>query len=137
MTISEIVGVAPIIEKIIGTWLRGFSNVEKFFIDFVVRKENQIGRRKPRKTTRERKNMNINELDRDMIYDKILRSRLIHPGFCNSNQFIIFVVIKSNTHTVTYNSENGNDSFPFHYTSQLPACELLDELKRLKFCKEA
>jgi len=67
--------------------LRWFWHVERKPVDSVVRRVDQMegsqitrGRGRPRKTIREtiRKNLEINELDGNMVYDRTLWHKLIH-----------------------------------------------------------
>jgi len=61
--------------------LRGFEHVERRPVDAIVRRVDQMegsqvkrGKRRPMKTIREtiRKNLEVNELDPNMVYDKTL-----------------------------------------------------------------
>jgi len=79
--------VAPIVEKMMETGLRWFGYVERRLVDVVVRRVDQmedsqitIGKSKHRKTIREtiKKDLEINELDRNMIYGRTLWRNLIH-----------------------------------------------------------
>jgi len=81
MTTLERVGVAPIVENIVETRLRWFEHVERRRVDSVVRRVDQIersqitrGRGRPRKTIRETigKGLEINELEKDMVFDRTL-----------------------------------------------------------------
>jgi len=85
--IREGIGVAPIVEKMVENRLRWFGHVERRPIDSVVRRVDQMedsqitrGRGRPRQTIREtiRKDLEINELDRNMFYDRTLWRNLIH-----------------------------------------------------------
>jgi len=67
--------------------LRWFGDVESRPADSIVRRVDQmkdsqitIGRGRPRKTIREtiRKNLEINELDQNIVYDRTLWRNLIH-----------------------------------------------------------
>ena len=78
-TIRERVGVAPIVEKLVENRLRWFGHVERRPVDAVVRRVDQMeeshvkrGRGRPRKTIREtiRKNLEVNELDPNLVYNK-------------------------------------------------------------------
>jgi hypothetical protein len=69
------------------TRLRWFGHVERRHVDFVVRRVDQIegsqiirGRGSPGKTIREtiKKDLEINELENNMVFDKTLWRRLIH-----------------------------------------------------------
>jgi len=75
------VGVAPIVEKLVENRLRWFEHVERRPVDAVVRRVDQIeesqvkrGRGRPKKTIKEtiRKDLEVNELDPNLIYDKTL-----------------------------------------------------------------
>jgi hypothetical protein len=61
------------------TRLRWFGHVERRHVNYVVRRIDQMessqitrGKRRPRKTIREstKKDLEINELDRNMVYDR-------------------------------------------------------------------
>jgi len=69
------------------TRLKWFGHVERRHVDFVVWRVDQMegsqitrGRGRPRKTIREtiRKDLVIIELEKDMVFDRILWRRLIH-----------------------------------------------------------
>jgi len=82
--IRERVGVAPIVEKMVDTRLRWIRHVERTPVDFVVRRvdqieDSQITRGRPRKTIREtiKKDLEINELDQNMVYDRTLWCNVI------------------------------------------------------------
>jgi len=86
-TTLERVGVAPIVEKVVEIRLRWFGHVERKLVDTVVRRIDQMegsqvirGRGRPRKSTRETmwKDLEINELEKDMIFVRTLWRRLIH-----------------------------------------------------------
>jgi hypothetical protein len=86
-TIRERVGVAPIVEKLVKNRLRWFVHVERRPVDAVVRRVDQMeesqvkrGRGRPRKTIREtiRKNLEVNELDPNVVYDRTLWCNLMH-----------------------------------------------------------
>ncbi|KAL5194661.1 Protein transport protein Sec24-like [Glycine soja] len=75
--ISERVGVAPIVEKMVENRLRWFGHVERRPVDSVVRRVDQMerrqtirGRERPKKTIREviKKDLELNDLDRSMVY---------------------------------------------------------------------
>lgn len=79
--------VAPIIEKRVETRIRWFKPVERRPVNYVARRvdlmeSSQIirSRGRPSKTISEtiRKDLKIYELDRDMMYDKVLWHLLIH-----------------------------------------------------------
>jgi len=81
MTPLERVGVAPIVEKLEENRLRWFGHVERRPVDVVVRrvyhmKKSQVkrGRGRPKKTIREtiRKDLEVNELDPNMVFDRTL-----------------------------------------------------------------
>jgi len=81
MTPLERVGVAPIVEKLVGNRLRWFVHVERRPVDVVVRRVDQMeenyvkrGRGRLRKTIREtiRNDLEVNELDPNLIYDRTL-----------------------------------------------------------------
>ncbi|KAH1204730.1 Retrovirus-related Pol polyprotein from type-1 retrotransposable element R2 [Glycine max] len=85
--IRERVGVAPIVEKMVENRLRWFGHVERRPVDSVVRRVDQMerrqtirGRGKPKKTIREviKKDLELNDLDRSMVLDRILWRKLIH-----------------------------------------------------------
>ena len=82
MTPLERVGVAPIVEKLVENRLRWFGNVERGPVDAVVRRvyqmeESQVKRgRRPKKTIR--KDLEVNELDPNMVFDRTLWRHLIH-----------------------------------------------------------
>ena len=80
-TIRERVGVAPMVEKLVENRHRWFGQVERIPVDAVVRRvyqmeESQVkrGRASPKKTIKEtiRKDLEVNELDPNLIYDKTL-----------------------------------------------------------------
>ena len=80
-------GVTPIVEKLVENRLRWFAHVEKRLVDAVVRRVDQIEeshvkrcRGRPKKTIREtiRKDLEVNELDSNLIYDRTLWHNLIH-----------------------------------------------------------
>jgi len=86
-TIRERVGVAPIIEKLVENWLRWFGHVERRPVDIVVRRVDQMeeshvkrGRGRPKKTIRETimKDLEVNEFDSNLVYDRTLWHNLIH-----------------------------------------------------------
>jgi hypothetical protein len=69
------------------TRLKWFVHVERRHMDYVVRRVDEMemsqitrGRGRHRKTIREtiKKDLEINELKKDMVFDKILKSCLIH-----------------------------------------------------------
>ena len=77
----EIVGLTHIVEKMVENRLKWFGHVERRLVDDVVRivdqmEENQIkrGRRRSRKTIRKTiiKDLEINELNPNMVYDRTL-----------------------------------------------------------------
>ena len=81
MTPLERVGVAPIVEKLVENRLRWFKHVERRPVDAVVRRVDQIekshvkrGRGRPKKTIREtnRKDLEVNKLDSNLVYDRTL-----------------------------------------------------------------
>ncbi|KAL5177917.1 hypothetical protein HKD37_08G023600 [Glycine soja] len=83
--IRERVGIAPIVEKMVGNRLRWFGHVERRPVDSVVRRVDQMERRqtirgRPKKTIREviKKDLEINGLDRSMVLDRTLWRKLIH-----------------------------------------------------------
>ncbi|KAH1257082.1 Craniofacial development protein 2 [Glycine max] len=85
--IRERVGVAPIVEKMVENRLRWFGHVERRPVDSVVRRVDQMerrqtirGRGRPKKTIREviKKDLELNDLDRSMVLDRILWRKLIH-----------------------------------------------------------
>jgi len=87
MTPLERVGVAPIVEKLVENRLRWFKHVERRPVDAVVRRVDQIekshvkrGRGRPKKTIREtnRKDLEVNKLDSNLVYDRTLWRNLIH-----------------------------------------------------------
>jgi len=86
-TIRERVGVAPIVEKLVENRLRWFGHVKRRLVDTVVRRVDQMeenqakrGSVRPRKTIREtiRKDLEVNELDPNLVYDRTLWRHLIH-----------------------------------------------------------
>jgi hypothetical protein len=69
------------------TRLRLFVHFERRYVDFVVRRVDKMegsqitrGRERPRKTIREtiEKDLEINELNRNMVYDRTFWLNLIH-----------------------------------------------------------
>jgi len=87
MACRERVGVAPIVEKLVENRLRWFGHVDRRPVDAVVRRVDQMeeshvkrGRGRPRKTIREtiRKDLEVNELDPNLVYDRTLWRNLIH-----------------------------------------------------------
>jgi len=79
--------VAPIVEKLLENVLKWFRHVKRRPVDAFVRRVDQMeesrvkrGRGKPKKTIREtiRKNLEVNELDPNLIYDRTLWRNLIH-----------------------------------------------------------
>jgi len=72
-----------ILEKMVETRLMWFGHVERRHVDSVVRRVDQMessqitrDRGRPRKTIRETiKNLEINELDKDKIYDRTIWQR--------------------------------------------------------------
>ena len=79
-------GVAPIVEKLVENRLRWFGHVERRPVAVVRRvdqmEESQVkrGRGRPRKTIRAtiRKDLDVNELDPNLVYDRTLWCHLIH-----------------------------------------------------------
>jgi len=80
-TIRGRVGVAPIVEKLVENRLKWFGHVERRPVDSVIRRVDQMeesqvkrGRGRPRKTINEtiRKDLEVNELDPNMVYDRTL-----------------------------------------------------------------
>ena len=74
-------GLAPIVEKLVENRLRWFGHVERRPVGAVVRKVDQMeeshvkrGRGRPKKTIREtiRKDLEVNELDSNLVYDRTL-----------------------------------------------------------------
>ena len=87
MTILERVGVRPVVEKMWKLDVGGLEHIERRPVDSVVKivdqmDDSQIARGigRPRKTIREtiKKNVEINEFDRNVVYDRTLWSCLIH-----------------------------------------------------------
>jgi hypothetical protein len=85
--IRESVGLAPIVKKMVETRFMWFGHVERRLVDSVVRRAeqmegSQITREEEdlKKTIREtiKKDLENNELDRNMVYDRTLWRRLIH-----------------------------------------------------------
>jgi len=81
------VGVAPIVEKLVENGLRWFGHVERRPVDAVVRRVDQMeeshvkrGRGRPKKTIKEtiRKDLEVNELDSNLVYDRTLWRNLNH-----------------------------------------------------------
>jgi hypothetical protein len=77
----ERVGVAPIVEKLVENRLRWFGHIERRPVDAVVRRIDQMeeshvkrGRGRPKKTIREtiRKDLEVNELNPNMVFDRTL-----------------------------------------------------------------
>jgi len=86
-TIRKRVGVAPIVEKLVENRLRWFGHVERRPVDAVVRRGDQMeesqvrrGRGRHKKTIRKtvRKDLEVNELDSNLVYDITLWRHLIH-----------------------------------------------------------
>jgi hypothetical protein len=85
-TIRERFGVAPIVKKMVENRLRWFEHVEKRLVDVVVQRVYQMeegeirrGRERPRKIIRTvRKDLDVNELDPYMVYDRTLWHNLIN-----------------------------------------------------------
>ena len=75
-TIRERVGVAPIVEKLVHR-LRWFGHVERRPVDAVVRRVNQMEESQVKRETI-RKDLEVNELDPNLIYDRTLWRHLIH-----------------------------------------------------------
>ena len=75
-TVTERVGVAPIIEKLVENRLRWFGHVERRPVEAVVRRVGHVkrGRGRPKKTIREtiRKDLEVNELDSNLVYNRTL-----------------------------------------------------------------
>lgn len=83
----ERVGLAPIVVKMVETRLWWFGHIERRLVNFVVSITDKMegsqvtrGSGKLRKTIREaiRKNLEINELEKDIVFDKRLWRHLIH-----------------------------------------------------------
>jgi len=83
------VGVAPIVEKSVENRLRWFGHVKRRPVDAVVRRIDQMekshvkrGKGRPKKTIREtiRKDLEVNELDSNLVYDRTLSG--IRLGCC-------------------------------------------------------
>jgi hypothetical protein len=83
----ERVGVTPIVENMVENRLRWFRHLERKLLDFVVRTVDQMedsqitrDRWRLRKAISEtiRKDLEINELDPNMVYDETLWRDLIH-----------------------------------------------------------
>jgi len=81
------VGGTLIVEMLVENQLRWFGHVERRPVDVVLRRVDQIeesqvkrGRGRPRKTIREtiRKDLEVNELDPNLVYDRTLWRHLIH-----------------------------------------------------------
>lgn len=79
--IRESVGVTPVIQKMVENRLRWFKHVERRSLNYVVRRVNQTERGQIvrnrgifRKTIREiiKKRLEFNDLDKNMILNKIL-----------------------------------------------------------------
>lgn len=90
MKILESVGVTLILEKMVENRLWWFEHVERRHVDSLVKrvgkmKRNQTtrGRGRPRKTIREiiKKDIEINDLNRSMVLDRILCQKLIHIAY--------------------------------------------------------
>ena len=80
-------GVAPIVKKLVENRLIWFGHVERRPVDAVVRRVDQMeegqvrrGRKRHKKTIREtiRNDLEDNELDPNLVYDRILWRHLIH-----------------------------------------------------------
>jgi len=74
-SIRERVGVASVLENMVETRLRWFGHLERRHVDSLVRRvdhDSQVtrGRGRPRKTIK--KDLEINELNRNLVYDKPL-----------------------------------------------------------------
>jgi len=101
-TIRERVGVALIVEKLVENRLRWFGHLERWPVDAVVRRVDQMeesqvkrGRWQPRKTNREtiRNDLEVNELDPNILYDRTLwRIRMIAYDF---GTFVMFYIFES------------------------------------------
>ena len=85
--IREKIGVAPIEEKMVKSRLRWFGHVKRRPIEAPVRRVDQVfnepitrGRGRPRKTIGEtiRKDLDLNRLHDDLVYDRAQWRRLIH-----------------------------------------------------------
>src|SRR4051812_20689999 len=85
--IRDCAEVTPIVEKMMENRLRWFGHVEIILVDSVVRRVDQKerrqtirGRGRPRKTISEviKKDLEINDLDRSIIFDRTLWRKLIH-----------------------------------------------------------
>jgi hypothetical protein len=78
---TERVRVAPIVEMMVETRLRWFGHVERRPVDSVVRG----GRCRPKKTIKN--DLEINDLDRDMIFDITFHSGIrLGCCCCNGNE---------------------------------------------------
>ena len=86
-SIRERVGVVPIVEKLVENRFRCFGHVERRPVEAVIRKVDQMeesqvkrGKGRPRKTIRKviRKDLEVNELDPNLVYDRTLWRNLIH-----------------------------------------------------------
>lgn len=98
---SRRVGVALTVEKRVETRLRLFELVERKLVDYLVRRVDQTednhiprGRGRPIKAIREtiKIDIGINELDRNMVYDRTLWRHLIHladPTYCDKTWFLL------------------------------------------------
>ena len=87
--IREKVGVAPIVEKVVESCIRWFGHLWKRLEKVPVRRMDQMDdspiakcRGRPRKTIREtiKKDLDVNGLNINMIYDRILWCCLIYMG---------------------------------------------------------
>jgi len=100
MTTLERVGVSPIVEKMVDNKLRWFGHVERRPLHYVVRRVDQMkdslilrgGTGRPRKTIREtiKKDLEINELDQNMVYDRTLWRKLIHVAEDVLGEAVVF-----------------------------------------------
>lgn len=85
-TIRERFGVTPIVKMMVENRLRWFELVEKRLVDVVVQRVDQMeegeirrGRERPRKIIiTVRKDLEVNELDPYMVYDRKLWHNLIN-----------------------------------------------------------
>jgi hypothetical protein len=77
------VGVAAIVEKFVKNRFRWFGHVERRPVDAVIRRvdqmeESQVKRGRGRLRETIKNDLEVNDLDRNMVYDRTLWRSLIH-----------------------------------------------------------